>query len=183
MKKEIKIALIVGVISSVIGGILLEIFTTLQILATIKSIAISFGNIFTYTITIPVWGVLFLLFITYLVYIGIMYAKKKSSNTLTKEDYIQDNIFSIDWQWNWAFDGINNLTPLCPECSYQLNLSPTIDRTKLSKGADFIMTKVECDHCGFKKEINDEIDRLKHKVIKEIHRKIRTEEFKEIIDK
>ncbi len=65
-----------------------------------------------------------------------------------------------------------NLVPLCPECSYQPFLELDYNHKHLSE-----CSKIRCDNCGFEKEFQYRPERLKQKVIREIHRRIRKGEY------
>ena len=91
--------------------------------------------------------------------------------------YTHDTIFGVPWQWQWVGRGtIDNLISLCPECSNQLDLKRPSDFRELS-----VFTEAYCDRCDHTMKLIFPRDKANQRIIKEIHRLIRTGEYKDKI--
>lgn len=124
-------------------------------------------------IGVPLW--LVLLLIASITTIGIYRFKTSSSSTNhqfqeSREAYTKDKVFEIDWEWNWDSSIIQNLTPICPQCSNEL----IIETRNWDYGQkSFRETFIECDNCDFEMKSNRERDLIFQNVMKEIERRYR----------
>jgi len=103
-------------------------------------------NLFTLTISIKVWAlILLILSIPIIIFILALIApKKKETISSPYNEYIKDLFDGIVFRWNWEYNkfdkryNIKRLTPFCPNCDCQLNVS------------DY--GELYCPSCGFKKD-------------------------------
>lgn len=125
----------------------------------------------------PVWLLILLSFSGLTVALCVLALCNFLSRAPDYFSYISDNIFGIDWRWHWQKGKLreHNLVPFCPrrECSCRL------DPQEMSGYRAVDDISLVCDHCGFTKHFDCNWDELRWKVVKEIDRRIRTEEFKE----
>lgn len=129
----------------------------------------------------PVWVLILLSFsglVIALCVLAVCYFLNRTSDHFS---YVSDNIFGIEWQWCWQAGKLykNNLVPICPKprCSCRL------DPREMSGYQAIDDISLICDHCGLRKDFDCDWDELRWKVIKEIDRRVRTEEFKERLRK
>lgn len=125
-----------------------------------------------FKLAVPVWVILFVLavMITEFFLFRNFFFSRNSQIQKTGKPYTKDTIFEIDWEWQWHDSVIQNLTPICPQCSNELIIE-TRDWTYGQK--NFRETFVECDNCDFETKSNREEDAILLRVEKEIKRRNR----------
>ena len=130
-----------------------------------------------YEFMCPVWLLILLSFSGLSVALCVLAVCYFLNRTPDYFSYVSDNIFGIKWQWRWQAGKLreHNLVPFCPrqECSCRL------DPQEMSGYQAIDDISLVCDHCGFTKRFDCNWDELRWKVVKEIDRRIRKEEFKE----
>lgn len=173
--------LILPVFATVIAGILVEVFTSDIFFGPVLDFARFIESLFDTKLLIPLW-------LLTLIIIGVIYSTTKLIAYLNKDtvpdykSYTNDRIFGVDWQWKWIGDRIDSLVALCPECAYQPKVEETynFDLENESSGLQS-SSKMVCDNCGFEQVWQDSPEYLKNRATREIHRKIRTGEYKSTI--
>lgn len=171
MENKQKTLLTTGLLLPVIAGIIVEIFTSVEIVKPVLGFLKHLFCLLIIPLDIPVWLLLVIVLstisITWISYFLINRDKKPEY-----ESYTSDRIYEVDWIWDWLDGEIINLVALCPECSYQ----PFIERGFEQYLAQ--SSEVNCDNCGFHQVWQYSPDTLRSRVVREIHRKIRTDEYK-----
>ena len=116
--------------------------------------------------------------------LGMFYLRRLLRGSLSEppwEQYISDTIFDIQWGWQWHYYKLSYLTALCPKCSNRLDFENTYVQNNirsLKPGCIFI-----CDNCDFKREFpRKSVSEILLKIKKEVDRRIRTGEFKQILE-
>lgn len=125
-------------------------------------------------IGVPLWLVLLLIAVIIAIRIFVFKTSSASSTNHqfqeTREAYTKDKILEINWEWHWESSTIQNLTPICPQCSNELTIETRewsyVDRS-------FRETFIECDNCDFEMKSNKEKDDIFQSVMKEIERRYR----------
>lgn len=165
--------ILTSIILPLIVGILVEIFTSVEIINFLISIIKYIGAFFIIEFSISVWLFLIIIITSIGIGAGVLLFINRTPQKETHKYYRRDRIFGIDWQWDWYLRDVTNLIPLCPQCSYQ----PEIERENVpSTYSD--KAKIYCENCGFRKKWDVQPAKLKERVTKEIHRKLRTGEYK-----
>ena len=133
MKKLLKNPWVLGIGTTVIGGVLLTLandcikkvdwLSTLKIvIGFITNAVIAFLNF-----EIKVWWLLVaiaILFVLLVIYVRILDAKEKS-NPIPFLSYTTDFVLGYAWEWDYkqGYDGkytMNNLHPVCSKCGMRL---------------------------------------------------------------
>jgi hypothetical protein len=169
--------IITGLILPIIAGLVVEFVSSIPIF---EPTFFFFVNLLAFDLSIPFW-------LLVLIIGSIILITKKTYDYLNKEDsepnyknYTFDEISGINWQWDWDGRKMENLVPLCPECSYQPFLELDFNLNHITD-EDFRKSirasLVKCDSCDFEKKFQYEPEILKSKVTREIHRRIRKGEY------
>lgn len=89
--------------------------------------------------------------------------------------YVSDNIYNIKWKWFWKKEKITELFCFCPTCDESL----VYDDSSCNNSSHNKQTKFICEKCHFSSAINGgNISYSLDIVEREIHRKVRLNEFK-----
>jgi hypothetical protein len=132
-----------------------------------------------YRFPCPVWVLILLPLAGLAIVSCIIAAIALLDRTPDRLSYLSDHIFGVEWHWQCPGGKLReySLVPYCPKsgCSCQL------DPREMSGYQAIGDISLVCDHCGFRKDFDCNWDELKWKVIKEIDRRIRTGEFKEML--
>lgn len=90
-------------------------------------------------------------------------------------DYVEDNLYSVPWRWEWKKDNIVNLKCHCPKCDEVL----VYENDNILHKTYFL-----CPSCDKQKAVIGGGDsKYAFGIVKrEIQRKIRTKEFKDLIN-
>jgi len=175
------------------------------VLAIISYISESFFTfIFATTYEIPVWAISLFLISFFLLLSHFLYqisSHKDNSDVevvddskeeITKKDYKTDVIDSVKWEWVWFSNKIRSLKPLCPKCSYELDLkfakkadlkSYNFDVYNGSKNDQSFSSTYAICKCGFSCAWYIHPDDVNKNTIKEIERRTRTPEYIEAVEK
>jgi len=163
------------IISTVIGGILLDLLTPLNIPVIIWKAITWFMHFFLFKIHLPVWSIILLMLtIPFLIGLFILLFRNNSF-----EKYLSDTFFEVLWEWRYSRRKIDNkkIIARCPKCKTILK---TISEPEPPFG---YITNLVCTHCGFHKKFTFEPHELLDQVKKEIDRKIFTGEYKKMYNK
>lgn len=139
MKKFIKNPWVLGIGTTVIGGVLLSLvldwINDVDLLSTLKNvIAFIFDAITAFlNFELKVWWVLvaFALFVVILIVIAKVSDAKAKNNTPSFLNYTKDSVLGYTWEWEYkkGYDGkysISNLHPVCSECGMILKQGYTL---------------------------------------------------------
>lgn len=136
MKKFIKNTWILGIGTTVIGGVLLSFvmdwINKVDWLSTLKAVLHFIGNAIVSFLNfeLKVWWVLVvfaILIAALLIYAKILDAKQKDA-PISFLGYTKDSMLGYDWEWEYQknYDGkytISNLHPVCTKCGMRLKQS------------------------------------------------------------
>lgn len=203
---SVKELLIIGILSTVVGGVILMIISYIlrkNPFALFKSISSAIINFITMEITLPIWGLVIIVFTTILIYpiamnlalplwvvllvftpiiiiaiIKISASKKEDEGDESDiESYVEDIVFGMLWTWSpYKYSHItSSLLSLCPKCKREL--------TEIDAGSNYEYGKqfrMDCPNCDFKSaSFQGEYYNLQEKVITEIAGRVRSGEYKE----
>jgi len=132
--------------------------------------------------TLPVWLLLIISILATTTILRFMISLTSSSNP-EYTVYVKDSIYGANWRWKWSKDEIANIQCYCPKCDAQLIYDESSCHTRYTEVAktDFI-----CENCDSKivTSIHGGNKNYALGAIKrEIERRIRTNEFKSVIEK
>lgn len=149
IKKFFRSLLFMGIIATIIGSIIAELFSKYNILTAIFNLFVKIINLivkfFSISIPIPLWIFILLLIpeiVFFIIIIGLLIRKKKSSPYFSS--YTRDKVDSVVWEWNWEYKklsrkyNIEDLLPFCPKCDCQLTHSD-------------ILADLVCPNCNFRR--------------------------------
>ena len=130
---------------------------------------------FSYEISVPIWGLILLIFLLPILIALVRSAPNNiqtNSQTLDYKMYRKDRFFGIDWFWDYWGGKIDedNMHARCPNCSNLLDFERHHQPTKLI-----------CSSCGYDQVFQVNKAELIHNVANEIDRKIYTGEFQKKI--
>jgi hypothetical protein len=132
--------------------------------------------------TLPLW---LLLIISFLALISIVkfFMNFKITSKPEHFTYTEDLVYGAKWRWKWAKDEIVNIECYCPKCDSLLVYDDSSCHTKYT---EVVKTDFICENC--KSQIVTSIHGGNKKyainaVKREIQRRIRTEEYKTLINK
>ncbi|WP_069131024.1 hypothetical protein [Rhodohalobacter halophilus] len=165
--------IITGIILPLIVGIFVEVFTTVEVVNYLFCTLIYIGGLFIASFSISVWLFILIVILSIGLGAGVVLLNVRTTQENSYQDYTIDRILGIDWEWSWYLGDVTGLIPLCPECSYQpvIRNEYTVPYREISS--------IECENCSFNKKLDVHPGKLEERVIKEIHRKIRTGEYEE----
>ena len=143
-----KTLLLTGILLPVIAGVIVELFTSVEVLKGIARAGKALWTFISHPVELPLWSIVLLPLLGILV-AGVFIYVWQSTTARTQPSarhnlYTQDRILEVDWKWEWMLGKVGNLVPLCPKCSYQPDLS--ID---YRGGAYLDGSMIRCDNCGF----------------------------------
>ena len=170
ISKKIWLTIILAIISTVIGGILLDLLTPLNIPGIIWKAITWFMHFFLIKIHLPVWSIILLMLtIPFLIGLFILLFRNNSF-----ENYLSDTFFEVLWEWRYTRGKIYNekIIARCPKCKTILKM---VSESEPPFG---YITNLVCNHCEFHKKFTFEPHELLDQVKKEIDRKIFTGEYK-----
>ena len=154
----------------------------LDLLTLLSAKTILIYNILLSSYTLPLW---MLLIISLFALISIIKFFFSFINNTKAEyaSYIEDSIYDAKWRWKWAKDEIVNIECYCPKCDSLLVYDDSSCHTKYT---EVVKTDFICENC--KSQIVTSIHGGNKKyainaVKREIQRRIRTEEYKTLINK
>ena len=153
------------VLGGVIVGVILSVFTKMNLLSTLAGVAAGIARLAIRPVTLAVWKIVLLAAAPAIMAVVLVRRRAKKRDY---RSYTQDRIADILWQWEWRADRTKPLIPLCPKCQYQANVAVTP-----SSGCT-----ISCPNCGFRKEFDRHLNVLLDMVEKEIHRRVRTGEYR-----
>jgi len=94
-------------------------------------------------------------------------------------DYTEDKFSGIVWRWGYEEGTPDHLACFCPNCDMQIYYN--IIHGNMMHGEPNA-TSYECDHCKeFKRIIDIEPSDIKGSIIRQIERKLRTKEWREVV--
>ena len=173
MTNKSKSLLLTGLVLPVIAGVIVQIFTSINILGFIFNCFKAVFAFFETALSVPLWG-LILLLIAGIVVPRILASKKKPQNQSSYTRYTYDRILGVNWQWRYSHGDVVALVPICPNCSYQPPIQMFYPGGYIAAGENSL---IQCDHCGFKIQFDYPPEILTDRIEREIHRKIRTGEY------
>lgn len=163
----------------VIGGLIFLALTAWLFPSLSKFLTTRFYFYFDGWVLVLMALIPFLCFVLGMIFKSLLSDVSSSQEPLW-EKYVTDTILDIRWDWRWSGGYLSDLMPLCPRCSNQLDVDGWTgdylppDR----KGCVYV-----CDNCSFNKKFSDKSGKeIVQKVKKEVIRRIRTGEFKQIIE-
>ena len=163
------------IISTVIGGILLDLLTPLNIPGIIWKAITWFMYFFLIKIHLPVWSIILLMLtIPFLIGLFILLFRNNSVG-----NYLSDTFFGVLWNWRYIGGKIydEKIIARCPHC--KTILKPVQGEETSYPFRD--ITTLVCTHCEFHKKFDFDFHELRNRIKKEIDRKIITEEYKKIV--
>lgn len=183
--------IIAGLVTGLVSALLTPVVERL-----LASIGISFGwlsrlsagvvSVITYRI--QAWLVLAILAGGWVIFRVV---KSLLSDEKDPNDYTADKIFGVLWEWRWDRFSPDKFIPICPECGLTLEISgayplppedeeekhTTVPAPKLGPP---VGSQTECEKCAFEKEWDMKPDELRKRVKKEIVRRLRSDEWKDV---
>ena len=171
MTRRHRVAAWIGgsVIVPVVVGVIVEKIAPFGLADASKRCIGALGSVLGYGLTLPVWS-FFALVGALLLTRRIMKSVKKPIGPEFHE-YVRDSFLGATWQWRWSRDNsVIHLLSICPKCSYELRVVRAGYR---ASG----LCMLGCDHCDYRTPTT-EFEGLTDRVIREIHRKIRTGEWR-----
>ncbi|MFM2075190.1 MAG: hypothetical protein RJB34_1495 [Pseudomonadota bacterium] len=161
------VASIIGAVSFVLGAF-----------KWVMEVAAIFWNHLTDASTLPNWSLylLALMGLNTIIYWASLVIKPKGLNPIAA--YTHDTFLGLKWRWSYISGSPTNAWAFCPECDTMLVYS------ELGRYFDPVQkTVLTCETCC-KDMLNHEGDRayLVEKIHRQIDRKIRTGEWKHIVE-
>jgi len=135
----------------------------------------------TYEISLPIWSI-FLISVSGLMivilYFWLINFLRPFNTEPDFNSYTRDKIFGITWTWQWSDSLLleHSLVALCPNCSYELEYQIARDSSNPPFFREILC--MHCDHCNYNQNFELTIDQLRNRIIKEILRIVRTNEYK-----
>ena len=185
MDKDNRNGIIVGIISTVVGGIILMVIEPTRnklllffkfILNTLAQLFLSFWRYLTSSHLVNGFLiiVLFGLSITFMVLLIISFFQNRNSGI--KENYTKDTFYGVAWKWLWNDSEIYNLWCYCKNCDFALSYDDSsTDRYSHDPNPRIDLI---CEHCG--KVVSSvprfSKDYLLDVIKREIHRSMRIKE-------
>lgn len=133
MKKILKNSWVLGIGTTVVGGVIVSLIVDaiqgINVLSTLKNVLLCIGNSILYflNIRLKIWWILIAILIIVLAL--FLYAKyldnKDKSDTTEFLKYTRDTLFDHTWEWSYERDwygqySISNLHPVCAQCGMNL---------------------------------------------------------------
>lgn len=165
--KKILLLFVLPIFVLIIGGLILDLLTSLDLSAIFQSTLASIISFFSTQILL--W--LTIVFLVVLLIIAFLAYLKRSRNHTTGKTKID----GICWEWGPPErTGLDwQLTPRCPECMYELQQPRKNDLLPDNLAAKFIpKCSLHCENCNFEKTFPCRCDILLEKIGKEIDRRI-----------
>jgi len=176
MKKS---TIIITLALTVIGGLLVNWLTPINIPGYIWSFLSSVVRLFFVKIPLPVWAIIVLIF--FIPMVNLLIRKKQDHHNVNKVDasepdflkYTSGNFFGIDWNWGYRGNRIdrNSVTARCPKCKCLL------DWVRESSFKIIEDITLICPHCNFLKEFKLNEKGIIRRVEQEIDRTIVAKEI------
>jgi uncharacterized membrane protein YeaQ/YmgE (transglycosylase-associated protein family) len=93
--------------------------------------------------------------------------------------YNQDRFFNAIWRWSYSGSGLpRDAASFCPKCDMQLVYH---EPQGAYRAAGLISTVLICERCGEQiTNVEGDYNHLERRVLREIERKVRTEEYKDV---
>ncbi|NEZ45450.1 hypothetical protein [Paenibacillus alvei] len=126
------------------------------------------------TFGVPVWVLLLIL----IVYFKLIKPLSNFINRNSKPpflDYTDDVIEGIRWEWEWIdywgkYDISSRMSAVCINCNGYL----------VCKNVSYYTNTLECEHCGFKKDIGDRnheeyFNKTKREILRRVRNKYKDE--------
>jgi hypothetical protein len=177
-----------GAIAAIIAGILLSFWPTFRnwiytLLKWCWSALTSLGTLLTDHFQIPGWLILILLLLAFPSLIKLFTAIKRKKEPGVFDLYRRDNLFGAIWEWSYNGNQILNIWCLCPICQSELIYEEHRQSRLLTKHDDEPdNTKFICEKCQeVRVKLNGLTPYALGTVKREIHRKIRTGEWKKAV--
>lgn len=177
-----------GIILAVIGAVISAIATAIfvpGVFSWLWGVVVLIWRFFTAPVGIPVWLLSLLLFIiVWLVYRGL----KRSLRSLATPSYLtytDDRFFGIHWRWKYLGNQLDNPKAYCPECDTLLSIEAAYGMPTGLVTRDYtFQTIFYCEHCNWRsKNLDGQYEEIEAKVIRQIDRKIRNNEWARQLEK
>ena len=163
----------VEVVAGLVVLIIIEIFTGGWFSSALWKAGKAIGGFLSYPIALPLWAIVLLPIFGAGALFGlqVLLRRRRKKDGVPFHAYTRGRIFDIDWVWEWVGGEIKIRHGLCPTCEYEVEMGHI--------GGGLTTSEARCVHCGFSKPFNWPANYVLKQVIKEIHRRIRTGEWKE----
>jgi len=190
MKEKWSHTIIIGIIITVVGGVILTYWPTFRdalakVFIWLWDMLIGAWNYLWSAHNVYGWVMLALVFLSIPTIIsGINRLKKRKEPGYT-ELYREDDLFGAKWHWNYANGSITNLSPFCPQCQTELVYSVFIPRhSRYEDQGKSPRTEIICERCNDTKVFLDGIKSYALGTVeREIERKIRTHEWQNSVQR
>ena len=105
---------------------------------------------------------------------------------LRVEDYREDLIDGVWWQWSYSGNTVNVPKPICPNQNCKCDLFFREDYTRQPYNPNIyhlppVPVSLHCLRCGFNQDFNKDESHVLNGVSQEILSRIRTERFRDIL--
>lgn len=175
-----------GLIVAIVGGVALSFWNParkfiLILLKCVWSAVVYLWKLLCGSYSVSGWLILLLLLLSIPTIIFTIF-KLWTREQPEFKNYVQDTIYGALWRWSWSGESIHSLWCFCPVCDCELVCDDSSCRSLYDKShTDFL-----CERCGSKRVASIPGGNLSYAtsaVEREIRRKIRTEEYKDVLTK
>jgi succinate dehydrogenase hydrophobic anchor subunit len=140
----------------------------------------------TYPVTWPIWAWILLgltgLVIVMLFFFFVRLIKEQPQQPIDHLNYRTDEIFGVQWTWSFVYGMLNenNLSAFCPKksCMCRLKCQPN-QNARYNPNFDVFPISLVCPNCGFQRDFDNDLEHIKHDVLIEVERRIRTGLFRQ----
>jgi len=173
------------IVSSVVAGVILAVLTSLHKLVPEfypwigKGIKNGWEWIWSSTLT-PHWLLILLSGATLFLVVAILrgFVGRRPDREPHWTDYTKDDFFGVLWRWEYYQGSVFETFSYCPRCDTQFSPKPI----RASQYNHTDKTEFQCDHCqNFKEIVHKSLKDIEIQVNKQISRKIRSEEYKDVV--
>jgi hypothetical protein len=131
------------------------------------------------SVTWPVWALILLAFsipAVALLVLWICSLLEAQPAVPDWQDYVSDNVFDVDWHWRYVAGKLDEFefSPFCPNRACMCRLQPESRGYAIAQAVSLV-----CPHCGYRRNFDFDWDRLRHNVVFEVERRLRTGEYKQ----
>ena len=160
----------------VVVGVLVVAFTDVEVFSMLGRGIKAVGKFFLDPVSIPLWLVILLLIagVGGVLVLGWAWFIVWRDEVDVPEHYSFTKLrfLGVDWEWTWYAGDIGNPLMLCPSCKNQLDFKEEFHSVE---------ARTECENCGAVERLGARGEEVSKRVYKEIHRLVRTGEYKKTI--